>query len=53
MSEGPEYGLDWFFSSFTAPEGMPPGEDGKTIWDRSKQTPQQYLECLQRGATDQ
>ena len=45
-----KFDLSWFIRNNKSPQNMPVGEDGKTIWNRSKQTSEGLLECAKRGA---
>ena len=45
-----KFDLSWFIRNNKSPQNMPVGEDGKTIWNRSKQTSEGLLECVKRGA---
>ena len=45
-----DFDLNSFSFRWKPPQNMPIGEEGRTIWDRSKQTEAELRECIKRGA---
>jgi hypothetical protein len=45
-----DFDLSSFAFRWKPPQNMPIGEEGRTIWDRSKQTEAELRECIKRGA---